>query len=247
LTNQIDIPGGRGIDQVMPLKPGTGINELIDSARMIQERMRFRYGCGRVQGQAPVKTIGGADASYYGDYGIGVLALLSFPWLEPIGYSYAARMTLFPYIPGLFAFRELPLILAAYEKLPVSPDLLLINGHGYAHQKKFGLACQAGAMLGIPTIGVASRPPEGYAPRPSITRGSYAPVIEGDEEVGAAVRTKDRVKPVYVSAGYKTNLTYAIRMVLDTTEKNRIPEPLWSADRIARTYKQLLGFGMAKS
>ncbi len=231
----------------MPFKPGMGTNELIHYARLIQDRMRFRYGCGRNQGLVTVKTIAGADASYDGEYGIGVFALLSFPSLNPIGHATAARMTQFPYIPGLFAFRELPLLLAAYEKLPVSPDLLFINGHGYAHQKRFGLACHAGAMLEIPTIGVASGPPAGHTAIPCLTRGSCAPVKEGDEVVGVAVRTKDRVKPIYVSAGYKTTLSYAVGMVLDTTEKNRIPEPLQAADRIAGLYRQLSGFGKKKS
>ncbi len=247
MTSQVDIRGGGRIDQVMPIKPGTGTNELINHARLIQDRMRFRYGCGNDPGPAAVKTIGGADTSYSGEYGIGVLALFSLPGLESIGHSFAVRMTLFPYISGLFTFRELPILLAAYEKLPVSPDLLFINGHGYAHPKRFGIACHAGAMLGIPTIGVASRPPAGHAAIPCLTRGSCAPVKVGDEVVGVAVRTKDRVKPVYVSAGYKTTLSYAVGMVLDTSGKNRIPEPLQAADRIARLYRQLLGFARIKS
>jgi deoxyribonuclease V len=209
--------------------------------------MRFRYGCGGNQGPATVKTIGGADVSYDGEHGIGVFALLSFPSLNPIGHAIAARMTQFPYIPGLFAFRELPILLAAYEKLPFSPDLLFVNGHGYAHQKRFGLACHAGAMLEIPTIGVASGPPAGHTAIPCLTRGSCAPVKEGDEVIGVAVRTKDRVKPVYVSAGYKMTLSYAVGMVLETTGKNRIPEPLQAADRIAGLYRQLQGFGRKKS
>lgn len=221
-------------------------NELIHHARLIQDRMRSRYDCGRVRGPATVKTIGGADAGYCGEYGIGVLALLSFPGLEPIGHSRVVRMTQFPYISGLFAFRELPLILAAYEKLPFSPDLLVINGHGYAHRKRFGMACHAGAVLGIPTIGVASRPPVANAGNPGHTRGSCKPMEDGNEIIGAAVRTKDREKPVYVSAGYRTTLAYAVRMVLDTTGNNRIPEPLHAAHRIAGLYRQMSGSGGKK-
>lgn len=216
--------------------------ELIHYARLIQDRMRKRYGCGGDLSPAGIRIVGGADASYAGEYGIGVLALLSFPGLEPIGHAFAVRIPLFPYIPGLFAFRELPLLLSAFEKLPVAPDLLFVNGHGYAHPKRFGMACHAGAVLGVPTIGIASRPPEGHAAAPGPTRGSYAPIKAGEEVLGMAVRTKDYVKPVYVSAGYRTSLSYAIRMVLDTSDKTRFPVPIQAADRLAGQYRDLFEF-----
>ena len=102
---------------IMQLIPAMETKELIHYARLIQDRMRKRYGCGGDLSPAGIRIVGGADASYAGEYGIGVLALLSFPGLEPIGHAFAVRIPLFPYIPGLFAFRELPLLLSAFEKL----------------------------------------------------------------------------------------------------------------------------------
>jgi len=227
---------------IMQLISDIGTKELINRARLIQDRIRNRNGCGGDPGPTGIRIIGGADASYAGEYGVGVLALLSFPGLEPIGHAFAGRIPLFPYIPGLFAFRELPLLLSAFEKLPAIPDLLFVNGHGYSHPKRFGIACHAGAVLDVPTIGIASHPLAGHAATPGPTRGSCAPIKEGEEVLGMAVRTKDQAKPVYVSAGYRTSLLYAVRMVLDTSEKNRIPVPIQAADSLARQYRDLFGY-----
>jgi deoxyribonuclease V len=213
---------------------------LTTAARAIQLRMRDRCGCGQGGQLSGIRIIGGADAAYTGENGIGVVALFSYPELEPVEHAFAARRVLFPYVPGLFAFRELPLCLAACEKLTTSPDLLMFNGHGYAHPHRFGMACHAGALLGIPTIGVASRPLSGHSADPGRSRGSCAPLKDGEETVGIAVRTREGSGPVYVSAGYRTGLSFAVEVTLAAARDRRMPAPLHAADLLARGYRRMM-------
>lgn len=210
---------------------------LMEAALRIQDQLKPRYPCGRMTREIRVRVIGGADAAYAGDTGIGVIALLSFPELRPVGHAVAVRKVQFPYISGLFAFRELPLYLAAYEKLGIRPDLLLVNGHGYAHPRRFGLACHAGAALGVPTIGVAARPAVGRSDPPGDWRGACSPLTEEGEVVGMAVRTRVPGRPVIVSAGFRTDLRYAVEMTLASSTGGRMPLPLQAADRLARAYR----------
>lgn len=213
-------------------------NDLEGFARTVQVQMKERYGCGKTtRDPVHIRTIAGADAAYIGEYGIGVVVLLSYPYLELTTHVHAKRPVLFPYIPGLFAFRELPLIMAAFEKIKQIPDLIFINGHGYAHPRRFGYACQAGVVLGIPTIGVAGRPLTGKVKIPGPEPGSYEEIVMEGEVTGVALRTKREEPPLYVSAGYHTSLPFALRMVLETTVDHRIPEPVRIADLIARKYR----------
>jgi deoxyribonuclease V len=214
--------------------------DLIRNARAVQDKLRARYSCGAREREISVKIIGGADAAYAGDTGIGVIALLSFPGLEPIGHAIAVRKVDFPYVPGLFAFREVPLLMASCEKLGVLPDLLFINGHGYAHPKRFGLACHAGALLGIPTIGIASRILCGRAALPGPEQGSSTAVTDNGETIGMSVRTRAGSRPVIVSGGFLTDLPYAVDMTLSCLAGNRLTRPLHAADNLSRWYLALL-------
>lgn len=213
-------------------------NDLEGFARTVQERMKKRYGCDKtILDPVQIQIIAGADAAYTGDYGIGVVGFLSYPSLELTAHAYAKRSVLFPYIPGLFAFREIPLIMAAFEKIKKKPDLLFIDGHGYAHPRRFGYACHAGAVLDIPTIGIAKRPMTRQEKIPGRETGSYEEIVMEGEVTGIALRTMRGNPPVYVSAGYQTSLPYAVRMVLETTCDHYIPEPIRIADLIARKYR----------
>jgi|SRR5579871_1740566 len=130
----------------------------------------------------------------------------------------------FPYIPGLLSFREVPPLLAAWEKLTVRPDVLLADGQGRAHPRRFGLACHLGLVLDVPTIGVAKTLFVGtHDPLPSAA-GSWTPLRDKDEVIGAVVRTRADVSPVYVSVGHRVDLPSAIEIVLRCTHKTRLPE-----------------------
>jgi deoxyribonuclease V len=223
----------------MMITPGN-INDLVSNALLVQEKLRRKLPCGKNETVTKMQVIGGADAAYAGDIGIGVIALLSFPGLVPIGYAVSVRKVLFPYIPGLFAFRELPLYAGAFEKLGTYPDLLMVNGHGYAHPRRFGLACQVGAFLDLPTIGIASRALCGTSRPPGIEAGLCELVMESGETIGAVVRTIRGKKPVFVSGGFHTDLPFAIRMTMDSLDGDRIPRPLSAADMISKTYRKYI-------
>jgi deoxyribonuclease V len=139
----------------------------------------------------------------------------------------------FPYIPGLLSFRELPLTLAAYESLSITPDLVLVDGQGVAHPRRFGLASHLGLVLDTPTIGCAKSRLCGRHEEPGIEAGSYAEVVDKGETIGVALRTRPKVKPVYVSTGHKVDLEDAIHWVLECCRGYRLPEPLRLAHQAA--------------
>lgn len=190
---------------------------------------------------APV-TAAGLDVAY--ETGSPVVAAavvtLSVATGEVLESATAVGEAEFPYVPGLFAFRELPTLLAAFAGLTVTPDLLLADGHGLAHPRRFGLACHLGLETGLPTIGVA-KTPLGRYDQPGPERGARTPLLDGDEEVGAALRTQPGVKPVFVSVGHRVDLDTACAHVLALSKKYRLPETTRQADHLCR--RTLLAFG----
>ena len=130
-----------------------------------------------------------------------------------------------PYIPGLLSFRESPLILDACERLTTTPDLILVDGQGIAHPRRVGLASHLGLFLNTPTIGCAKSLLCGTHAVPGDEPGSYTEVVDHDETIGVALRTKPGVKPVYISVGHKINLQDAIHWVLECCHGYRLPEP----------------------
>lgn len=131
----------------------------------------------------------------------------------------------FPYIPGLLSFREAPACLAAVRKLMCRPELFLVDGQGLAHPRRLGLACHLGLFLDTPTIGCAKSRLIGTSDEPGAEKGAHRPLCDGDEVVGAAVRTRSSVKPLFVSVGHRCRLDDAIRLTLACTTKYRLPEP----------------------
>lgn len=161
------------------------------------------------------------------------VAVLSFPDLQLHSSAIALQRTTFPYIPGFLSFREVPAVLDALETLPVSPDLLLCDGQGFAHPRRFGLACHLGILANIPAIGVAKTRFIGEHEEVPVDRGSWQPLRHQGEVVGAVLRTCAGVKPIYVSTGHRISLTSAIDYVLRCTPKYRLPETTRLADRLA--------------
>lgn len=139
----------------------------------------------------------------------------------------------FPYVPGLFAFRELPALLPALDKLAVRPDVLVCDGQGLAHPRRFGLACHAGVVTGLPSIGVGKQALGRYEP-PGDNRGDWSPLVDNDEVVGRAVRTQTGVKPVFVSIGHNIDLDTACELVLKLSPRYRLPETTRAADHLGR-------------
>ncbi len=204
-------------------------------ATALQEKLRFQVETrDRLD---PVSFVAGVDASYEEPRNVtrAAVAVLTFPELEPYEEAVVRQTTRFPYVPGLLSFREIPAILAALEKLERRPDLLLCDGQGFAHPRRFGLACHLGVVTGIPSIGVAKSRFIGRHDEVPPERGAWRPLVDAAEVIGAVVRTRERVKPVYVSIGHRISLESAVDYVLRSTAGYRLPETTRRADRLTRS------------
>jgi deoxyribonuclease V len=155
----------------------------------------------------------------------GAVVVLNYPELRLVETKVIRGRVNFPYVPGLLSFREAPLTLAACEKLGIIPDLVLVDGQGIAHPRRFGLASHLGLFLDTPTIGCAKSRLCGRHEEPGDNPGSYAEVVDRGETIGVALRTKPGSKPVYVSIGHKVDLEAAIYWVLECCRGYRLPEP----------------------
>ncbi len=155
----------------------------------------------------------------------GVVVVLEYPGFAVVETQVVRDRLGFPYIPGLLSFRESPIILAACEELSITPDLVLVDGQGVAHPRRFGLASHLGLFLDVPTIGCAKSRLCGRHEVLGAEPGSYAELVDGDETIGVALRTKLRTNPVYVSVGHKIDLQTAMHWVLECGRGYRLPEP----------------------
>lgn len=173
------------------------------------------------------RFIAGVDISTGRKQGIatGAVVVVRYPEMKPVEVKTVRQKLSLPYIPGLLSFREAPLVLAACEKLAVTPDLILVDGQGIAHPRRMGLASHLGLFLDIPTIGCAKSRLCGTHGELGTEPGSYAELMANEEVIGAALRTKLNVKPIYVSIGHKIDLEMAIYWVLECCRGYRIPEP----------------------
>lgn len=189
---------------------------------------------------APIRTVAGIDLGIdvKNDTCRAVVVVLSFPQLDLIESAEAILPIQFPYVPGLLSFRETPVAVVALEKLTVTPDLILCDGQGIAHPRRFGIACHIGLITGVPSAGVAKSLLVGKYGSLDLTRGSVSPLIHQNERVGVALRTKDNVQPVYVSAGHKISLETATEYVLQCAPKYRLPETTRLADKMASYRKK---------
>ena len=184
---------------------------------------------------AEVKYVAGVDLGFEDNYKISKAAvvILSYPKLELVEKAIARIPTAFPYVPGYLSFREIPAILAALSQLKQTPDLILCDGQGLAHPRRFGLACHLGVLLDLPTIGVAKSRLTGIHEDIPSEKGSYKPLIDNDETIGVVLRSRTNVKPIYVSIGHKISLPTAIDYTLGCLTKYRLPETTRWADKLA--------------
>src|SRR5262249_45166438 len=167
--------------------------------------------------------------------------LFEFPSLREIERVDALAPLKFPYVPGLLSFREIPILLQAIHKLRRRPDLLFVDGHGLAHPRRFGIASHLGLWLDLPTVGCAKSRLCGEYRQPAQKRGSFSPLLDGEEEVGRVLRTRDGVRPIFVSVGHRIGLRSAVRVTLDCHAGWRIPKPTREADLYVAELKRLGG------
>ncbi|HOU12021.1 MAG TPA: deoxyribonuclease V [Anaerolineae bacterium] len=180
-----------------------------------------------------INTVAGVDASYREGLTWAAIVVFNFPGMDILDYVTVERPVDYPYVPGLLSFREAPAVLDGLEKLATVPDLLIFDGHGIAHPRRLGIASHVGLLLDIPSIGCAKKRLVGQYDEPGRERGSFTYVREGKEIIGAAVRTRSGVQPVFVSIGHRVSLDAAIDIVLVCGRGYRLPEPTRWADRIA--------------
>jgi deoxyribonuclease V len=235
----------------------------VREAREIQEKLREKWeGKDRL---GKIRTVAGLDASFLltgsqalhskvsrwnklreANRAIGCVVVFRYPEMQEIAREFAIVPLEFPYVPGLLSFREIPALLAALHKLENVPDLLFCDGQGYAHPRRFGLASHLGVLLDRPSIGCAK----------SILLGVHGPLKEKagswtelkdekskGETIGAAVRTREGVRPIYVSQGHRISLETAIRLTLQVTDGYRIPRPTRAADHFASEVKRKFSTG----
>jgi len=214
----------------------------VQRAVQIQETLRQQLILKNVFSK--IKTIGGADVSYSnGDHLVGTIVVFSYPDLKQVESSSVRGKTPFRYIPGLLAFREGPILIKAFQKLKANPDVMLFEGQGIAHPKGFGMASHLGLWLDIPSIGCTKTPLVATDITVGTSKGQWQPILKDGVEVGAVVRTKTNVKPVFVSPGHKIDLATSIQIILETCRGFRIPEPIRRGDAVSR---QLLAQGIAQ-
>lgn len=202
-------------------------------AAAIQERLRGAVVTHDAFG--PVRHVAGIDIGFPRGKTVARAAavVLSFPDLELVDQAVVQRPATFPYVPGLLSFREAPAALEALARLAIRPDLLLCDGQGVAHPRRFGLACHIGLLSDIPTVGAAKTRLVGRSDPLPEWRGAWRPLWYQGEQVGAVLRTRDGVKPLYVSAGHRISLESAVAYVLACAPKYRLPETTRQAHRLA--------------
>ena len=206
--------------------------QTIEEAIAIQEQLRSEV---ITENQLEtVRYVAGVDVGYDSadEVSRAAVTVLSFPDLQLQQQAVVRTPTAFPYIPGFLSFREVPAVLEALENISLRPDLILCDGQGLAHPRRFGLACHLGVLTGIATIGVAKNRFMGEHSEVGLDRGSWQPLLVEGATVGAALRTQTGVKPIYVSIGHKVNLITAIEYVLRCAPKYRLPETTRSADQL---------------
>lgn len=182
-----------------------------------------------------VDSVAGVDVGFTdgGETTRAAVVILSFPDLKLQETAIAYRPTRFPYVPGFLSFREIPAILDALEKLTLTPQLILCDGQGIAHPRRFGLACHLGVLTQLSTIGVAKSLFIGKHDPLAPERGATQPLVDRGETIGTVLRTRHNINPVYVSIGHKISLETAVDYVLRCTPKYRLPETTRLADKLA--------------
>ncbi len=183
----------------------------------------------------PVRRIAGVDVGFElaGQITRAAVVVLDRATLEPVEQRLVRQDTQFPYIPGFLSFRELPAITAALDGLSGQPDLILCDGQGIAHPRRLGIAAHLGVVRDCPTIGVAKSRLIGSHAEVPRTKGAWQPLWDGDEPIGAVLRTRTGVRPLYISLGHRISLERAIEWVLACTTRYRLPETTRCADRLA--------------
>jgi deoxyribonuclease V len=189
---------------------------------------------------AAIQSVAGADLAFDPATNVAFAGVIvyRFPEMEEVERHWAQRTLRFPYVPGLLSFRESPVLLAAFRRLKTEPDLIFIDGHGRAHPRLFGIACHIGVLLDKPVIGCAKSLLVGEYQEPGPARGATTPLVFKGDRVGTVLRTRDNVKPIFVTQGHRLSLKSAVQFVSQCLDGFRIPKPTREADHYVRRLRQ---------
>lgn len=216
----------------------------------VSEARRVRRILGKRVNIAPLKKkpecIAGADASFFEDNVIAAVCVYSYPDLSLLERTDAVRKVTFPYIPGFLSFREGPAIIDAINKLKTSPDIILFDGQGIAHPAGLGIASHIGALLGIPTIGCAKSRLVGEFKEPRKRKGGRSALQYGGKTVGVVLRTRDNVRPLFISPGHGIDLEGALKISLHCMGRYRLLEPVRCADLFSKEIKRRYALKISK-
>ncbi len=204
-----------------------------EAAIALQKQLRTEVVSDKPLDLSAIRLVAGVDVSVKDDMSQAAIVVATFPDLQPIETSLASRPTPFPYIPGLLTFREGPVLETAFEQLQHVPDVFIFDGMGIAHPRRMGIATHIGLWVQKPTIGCGKTLLVGKFDELPAERGAYRPLIHRDEVIGAAVRTRAGVSPVYISPGHLADLPTSIEFILRCTPKYRLPEPIRMAHNAA--------------
>lgn len=190
--------------------------------------------------EEPVQYVAGADISF--DRGSDIfhagIVVLKFPMLEICGHSLVTTRSTFPYVPGLLSFREMPALLEAWEQLPAEPDIVVLDGHGIAHPRRLGIASHFGVWVDKPTVGCAKKLLVGMHEALSTEAKSHAPIYDNQEIIGVALRSRENVKPIYVSPGHRIDIASSLSVVDACLTKYRLPEVTRHAHRLVNELRR---------
>lgn len=201
----------------------------------LQQTLRRRVDC--TDHPLRLDHVAGIDVGFEdgGKTTRAAVVVLDYPGLRLAEQAVARQPTRFPYVPGLLSFRELPAVLDALARLTITPDVILCDGQGIAHPRRFGLACHLGVLTDRPTIGVAKQRLIGHYREPPQRRGAWTALLDKGETIGAAVRTRADAQPVFVSIGHRVSLPTAVKLVMACTTRYRLPETTRYAHHFAST------------
>ncbi len=202
-----------------------------NKAKQIQNKLRKQVG--RVDRFEEIKTVAGVDIGIRDNIALASVVVLTFPDLQIVGGVVAESHVRFPYVPGYLSFREIPPLLVAFARLQTEPDLVIVDGQGIAHPRRFGLASHLGLVLNKPTIGCAKSRLCGQYTEPDKEKGAYSPLFDEDEIIGTVLRTRTNVSVVFVSIGHNISLDTARKLTLACCESYRLPETTRYAHKAA--------------
>ena len=206
----------------------------VAEARAAQDALRHRL---RLENDfGPLRRIAGVDVGYDVERNLAhaSIAVLSLDGLHLVEQAQAFAPSAFPYVPGYLAFREIPALLAALAKLSRMPDLLMVDGQGIAHPHWMGIAAHLGALIDVPTIGVAKSRLYGKFEMPGLRKGDATSLMRGTERIGTVLRSRDKVKPLFISPGHRVDVETSLALTLQCLTRYRLPEPTRLADKYSK-------------